>query len=67
MTTHRKIETGCYAIIRATGEPVTVGRRYPGYRGLPDEFATHLGCFRSGELQRITQEQYASAEDVLAD
>ena len=58
MTIPRKIEPGCFAIIRVTGEPVTVRRCFPGYRGEPDTFATSLGEFRSGELRRISREQF---------
>ena len=69
----RKIETDCYAIIRATGRAVLVGKKYPGYAGAPALFATSIGGiseeeYQASELKRIDASEFAACEarDELA-
>ena len=63
----RKIETGCFAIIRVSGEAVVVGQKYIGYRGIPTTFATSaggvdMGEYAASELKRIDAAQFAGLE-----
>ena len=66
----RKIETGCYAMIRHTGEVVVVGKKYPGYLGGAATFDTLIGGVSQGEytaseLRHISPEEYAKLEITL--
>lgn len=68
MTT-RKIETGCYAVIRATGEAVLVGKKYSGYLRGPATFTTSAGGVDTGEymaseLKRVDAAQFAALEET---
>jgi len=64
---NRKIETGCYAIIRATGVAVRVGKAYrmPGCT----LFATDCGGvsegeYQASELRRIDKSEFIRAEET---
>ena len=64
----RKIETGCYAVIRATNEAVIVGKRY-AMAGCPSTFATSaggidMGEYTASELKRIDAAQFAALEET---
>ena len=58
----RKIEENCRAIVRATGMPVAVVQKYPGYRGLPTMWACSNGIeYLSGELRLVELAEFGKA------
>ena len=57
----RKIETNCFAIVRATGCPVIVGRKL-GNRLCGFVWETDCGEYTGHELRRVDEEGYRRAE-----
>jgi hypothetical protein len=60
----RKIEEGCFAVIRHSGQVTIVGHKHIGYRGSPATFDTVDGEYQASELQRITKEEYARRDEA---
>jgi hypothetical protein len=62
-----KIETGCFAVIRETGQPVLVGKRHqcPGCSATfaVSFYGEDMGEYMASELKRISAEEFCRLDD----